>query len=116
MGNTESRIQNRKAGTPPMKKTLAVLLALLMIAPLFAACSENKENNDTGSTASQNQTAADGGTADDGTAEEEITRANYPDTLPDDLDFGGVQLNIISFGSDNCQKYDDKCCCFRIHV
>ncbi len=89
-----------------MKKTLAVLLALLMIAPLFAACGENKENNDAGSTASQNQTAADGGTADDGTAEEEITRANYPDTLPDDLDFGGVQLNIISFGSDNCQKYD----------
>ena len=88
-----------------MKKTVSLLLALLMLAPSLAACSESKNSTDAGSPAQQNG-AAETPAPEGGEAEPEITRENYPDTLSPDLNFGGVTLDIMSFGYENCQKYD----------
>ena len=88
-----------------MKKLLAVLLAALMIAPLFAACGESETNSDA-QNAGSGQTSASDAAPGAETEEPEITRANYPDTLPSDLDFNGTTLNISTFGLDNCVKYD----------
>ncbi|MBE6725410.1 MAG: hypothetical protein E7576_09515 [Ruminococcaceae bacterium] len=89
-----------------MKKLLSVLLAVLMAAPLLTACGENAENSDQSGNAGAQNTAASQTAEEQAPEETEITRANYPDTLPDDLDFAGTQLDIFTFGSDNCQKYD----------
>ena len=92
-----------------MKRLFAVLLAALMVTPLFTACSESKENNDTPDTASPaaSQTGAtETPSAETEPEETEITRENTPDSLPADLNFDGVTLNIISFGLENCQNYD----------
>ena len=88
-----------------MKKLFAVLLAALMVTPLLTACSESGGNNDGGDAQNTAQVSA-GENPEAQPEEEEITRANYPDTLSPDLNFDGVQLDIFSFGSENCQKYD----------
>ena len=79
------------------KKLTALLLALLMVLPAFAAgCSESSENNtdtkDVGSVTPSGDDAVDPGD----TAETEFTRAMVKDDLPDDLDFGGQEQIILA--------------------
>jgi len=79
-----------------MKKHLSLLLALLMLAPAIVSCAETED------TASPDtpDVSADAGTEETVPEETEISRENYPDTLPDDLDFGGETVTIHSRGDD----------------
>jgi hypothetical protein len=88
-----------------MKRLITAFLALLLTASCFslAGCSETGTQNDPANPAGTN--SSDNPTADE-PEETEITRANYPDTLSPDLDFAGTTLNILTFGLENCQKYD----------
>ncbi len=80
-----------------MKKHLSLLLALLMLAPAFVSCAETE---DTAAPASDPTVSAEQ-TAEETVAEEtEISRENYPDTLANDLDFGGETVTIHSRGDD----------------
>lgn len=77
-----------------VKRILSILLASLMLLSTlsaFTACGEATEPIDTAPTPAQ--TSA--------TTEEEI-ETQLTDTLPDDLDYGGDQVNILSrdYGSD----------------
>ena len=85
-----------------MKKLLTLLLCLAMLLPAFAACSENA--SDGGQDAAQSSSTPSAETPAE--EEPEITRANYPDTLPDDLNFDGVTLDITAFGLPNSINYD----------
>ena len=79
------------------KKFLALFLALLMCAPAFVSCAETEE------TAAEDGTpsvSADSVTEEALPEETEISRENMPDTLPDDLDFGGETVTIHSRGDD----------------
>ena len=81
-----------------MKKQLSLLLALLMCSSAFMSCAETEE---TVSTAPSSDPAAAEQAAVETIAEEtEITRENTPDTLPDNLDFGGATVTIHSRGDD----------------
>jgi len=62
-----------------MKRTLSALLALLMLVPAIAACS----NDDAAETTAET-TAAD-------TAAEETTELQS--IIPEDLDFDGMEIN-----------------------
>jgi len=79
-----------------MKKHLSLLLVLLMLAPAIVSCAETED------TASPDtpDVSADAGTEETVPEETEISRENYPDTLPDDLDFGGETVTIHSRGDD----------------
>lgn len=81
-----------------MKKFLVIILASLMIF-VFAGCSNEANDklteNDKGSTQS-----------DDESNIEVIGRANTPDSLPDDLNFGGTTINIYHFGNALTKDYD----------
>lgn len=82
-----------------IKKTLSLVLALLLLCPTLAACADNtpEETTDTGSTVSAD-------TTDEAVPEEtEITRQNTPDDLPADLDFNSVDINCI-YVDDNIRK------------
>ena len=85
-----------------MKKILSLILVLLICAPAFLSCAETEE------------TAAEDGTPSvsaDSAAEEalpeetEISRENIPDTLPDDLDFGGETVTIHVRGGTTDEAY-----------
>ena len=80
-----------------MKKHLSLLLALLMLAPAIVSCAETEDtaSPDATPTVSAEQTAEE--TVPE---ETEISRENYPDTLSDDLDFGGATVTIHSRGDD----------------
>ena len=79
-----------------MKKFLALFLALLMCAPSFVSCAETEE-----SAAEDGTPSVSADPAEEAVPEEtEITRENMPDTLPDDLDFGGATVTIHSRGDD----------------
>ena len=85
-----------------MKKLISLLLTLLMCAPAFLSCAETEE------TASQDPTSAVSAeqSADETVPEEtEITRENMPDTLPDDLDFGGETVTIHVRGGTTEEAY-----------
>ena len=77
-----------------MKKLLSLLLAALMCLPLFASCASSELNDP----ASEGTTADPDAAAEEVVEEEEITRENYPDTLPDGLDFGGETTVIHARG------------------
>lgn len=85
-----------------MKKTLAMLLALLMLLPAFTACAESGTNEETASTGSSD--AAPDVSEETVPEETEITRQNMPDTLPDDLDFNAVDINFIHVNSDKHKR------------
>lgn len=82
-----------------MKKRLCLFLALLMLAPAVISCSDGG-NGDEGVSNTENTVTDVSADTDDSAEETEISRANYPDTLPDDLDFGGATVNIHSRGDD----------------
>ena len=81
-----------------MKKLLSVILALLMLAPAFASCAETAENSE--SVSDTIAPSADPAVAETIPEETEITRQNYPDTLPDNLNFDGATVTIHSRGDD----------------
>jgi len=75
-----------------MKRTLSALLALLMLVPAIAACS----NDDAAETTAET-TAAD-------TAAEETTELQS--IIPEDLDFDGMEIRILH-GGDPMMSADD---------
>ncbi len=85
-----------------MKKLLALLLCALMLAPTFVSCADSADSTDSNSGTTTTPTADSGDT----TEETEITRATTPDTLPDDLDFNGMTINVYHFGNEDTIKYD----------
>ena len=82
-----------------MKKTLSVLLALLMLLPTITSCAESETNTDAGTT-----DAAAAEVAEEVPEETEITRANTPDNLPSDLDFGGMDINFLHIDSQKNRR------------
>jgi len=79
-----------------MKKHLSLLLALLMLVPAIVSCAETED------TASPDATPTVSGeqVSEETVPEEtEISRENYPDTLPE-LDFNGETVTIHSRGDD----------------
>ena len=69
----------------------ALLLAVLMVLPLFAACSETTNSDETEQTAAVTADSVQEQIAEE---EPEITRENTPDTLPADLDYNGETFMI----------------------
>ncbi len=86
-----------------MKKAIAMLLCLLMLAPTFSSCADSEVTDDGADSGSVTPTSEDGGEV---APETEITRANTPDSLPDDLKFDGMTINIFHFGNDDTLNYD----------
>ncbi len=78
-----------------IQKKLALLLAVLMIVPALASCAADEKETQ----------AADTTPADTAPVETEMTKATTPDTLPDDLDFGGETIRIIQGKSS---EHDDE--------
>lgn len=78
-----------------IQKKLALLLAVLMIVPALASCAAGEKEIQ----------AADTTPADTAPVETEMTKATTPDTLPDDLDFGGETIRIIQGKSS---EHDDE--------
>lgn len=79
------------------KRILATLLAALLTAPLLFSCAASEtDTQQTGDTTATDTTAAE---------ETELTRANTPDSLPDELDFAGESIRIIQYKSD---EHDDE--------
>lgn len=77
-----------------MKKTIAILLALLLVAPAAVSCAGDTEKPET-DFASESTDAAT-----ETTVETERTRQNTPDTLPDTLDFAGAEIHILHVDAD----------------
>jgi len=78
-----------------MKKFICLLLILnIMVIPLFLSCSKP---------ASQEDEISDANTKTDEGIDEnpELLRENTPDSLPDDLDFGGAEFRILHRNGDN---------------
>ena len=83
-----------------MKKALAVMLALLMLAPAFASCGETKENTDepnAGSVSPEVPSAEE--------AEPETEDLRVKTALPEGLDFAGAAYRIHNI---DCSSYIDK--------
>ena len=81
----------------PMKKTLSVLLALLMLLPTVTSCAESGTNEETADSGASDIAPE---VAEEAAPEEtEITRQNMPDNLPDDLDFGGIDITCLHLDS-----------------
>ena len=76
------------------KKLTAILLAMLMVVPALAGCSQSTENAGSDADAqSSGQTQATPGSVDDASEPEEPERL-YAD-VPADADFGGANFNIL---------------------
>jgi len=73
-----------------MKRIVSLLLLLLMVLPLAAACSENTD------TADETDTKAEEVTEETTTEITETDRSQMKDTLPEDLDFGGESVRILA--------------------
>ena len=84
-----------------MKKRLSLLLALLMLVPAFVSCAETE---DTASANAAPDVSADASAAETVPEETEISRANYPDTLPE-LDFNGETVTIHVRGGTTSEAY-----------
>lgn len=82
----------------PTKITALILAALMTFSAV--GCGNNTDTSD------GKDTGKDTSANIDTTAETELTRANTPDSLPDDLDFGGETINIFYFGLDDSKNFD----------
>ena len=74
-----------------MKKTVCLLLSLLLLLPAFASCGESQENADSPDAENTTQTADP---AADLTEETETEDNTVRTALPEDLDFGGASYVI----------------------
>ncbi len=87
------------------KKILALLLALLMTAPVFLSCSESGTNEDTAETTEGTPTAADETVAEE-TVDDSLDENGYlKDDLPDDLDFAGQNINLLYWSDVENQEF-----------
>ncbi len=77
-------------------KILPLLLALLLAATSTACGGATTETSGSDTTSSAETTAA----------ETEVSRANMPDTLPDNMDFAGATINVFYFGQETSAQYD----------
>lgn len=83
-------------------KILSLLLAAAMLLPALAGCAENA---DPAEDVSAGIPSADGEAAVTGEeAETEMSRADTPDSLPSDLDFGGLNVPILYRGGVDEQE------------
>ena len=68
---------------------------------IAVGCSNNSDNkpgeNDTNDNQSDSESTGE---------TETVKRADTPDSLPDDLDFGGMTINIYHFGNADTKDYD----------
>ncbi|MBQ4350005.1 MAG: hypothetical protein II768_01995, partial [Clostridia bacterium] len=83
-----------------MKKAISLILAAMLLLPLFAACSETPANDPS---ASSNPTAA----SDDVQAEpaEDVPETKLKDNLPADLSFGGADVRFAHMsGKERTQE------------
>ena len=80
-----------------MKKTISLLLALLLMAGTLLSCSEGTNEN---APDAQAPAADDGSVNTPEETETELARANSPDSLPE-LDFGGADVIVHSRGDDS---------------
>lgn len=88
-----------------MKKAISLGLALLMILPLFAGCSESEVNEPANDT--KNTEVSEAEVPEELTAEEkEVSKADVKDNLPDDLDFGGTTINVSYYGQQTVRDFD----------
>ena len=85
-----------------MKKSISILLALLMLLPTFTACAESGTNEET--TAPVSSDVAPEVVEEAAPEEVEITRQTMPDNLPEGLDFGGIDINFIHVNSDKHKR------------
>ncbi len=76
------------------KKILAALLAALMLAPTFTACSESTANSETEPAADSSAPSAEGETVVEET-EPEDSRASISDDLPE-MDFEGQNFRVLT--------------------
>ena len=84
-----------------MKKIISLLLCLAMLLPALAGCSETNPEDDA---ASENP-AAESETAPVEEEEPEVSRANMPDNLPADLDFGGQTFGQFSQTESKVEEF-----------
>ncbi len=76
------------------KITRVCSLAMVILMLALTACSENSSQTNNETTASETTSSVQ---SDVQSGEEtEITRANYPDSLPSGLDFGGADYRILT--------------------
>lgn len=80
------------------QKKLALLLAALLVVPTLAACAASE-------TETQSGVPSETAPVDTASVETELTKANTPDTLPDNLDFGGESIRIVQGKSS---EHDDE--------
>ncbi len=78
-------------------RILLVLLALLMLCPLFAACAENPENNGDDGTSDIGDTTPGGSVTTDSNLD---INGYKKDDLPDDLDFGQRKVNVLHWNTE----------------
>jgi hypothetical protein len=81
------------------KITALTLTAALCGIIILSSCGANEANNTGETTTAADVTTAPGETTAQG-------RENTPDSLPADLDFGGVTLNVFYFGWEESAKLD----------
>lgn len=82
-----------------MKRTLAAILASLMILPALAACSSGDQPDTKDTTPSTSSPAGDTSAPD--TEETTTDRAHTKDNLPSDLNFDGESIRITCRGHEN---------------
>ena len=75
-----------------MKRTISILLSLLTLLPLMAACGESKENADPVSSPAVTEEVQPG--AEEAEPEAEETAFPSPE-IPEDADFGGADFTVI---------------------
>ena len=80
-----------------MKKTIALALALTLLLPLFAACSEGTKNSDVNEADVSSGTV----TGDVGDTEPDAPETKLKDDLPEDLDYGGADMRVAHRDSKN---------------
>ena len=89
------------------KRILSILLALLMLAPSLASCSESqvqKENE-----AETTAVSADAGAAESVSAESEETRPYYESRIPEGIDYDGFDIKFLSgYESDSLIDLEDE--------
>ena len=83
------------------KSILCFNLAVLMMLGTLVSCNSNTQNDTSSTITSANNTS--GGTENGENMSDETARANTKDSLPADLDFDGLSVNIHSFQNE---EYD----------
>ena len=80
-----------------MKRTVSLILAVLLLLPLFAGCSKGGGDSETKPVTSDAPTVKEEAAEEDGEPEETDVHSRYkvPDDLPDGLDFGGESMRIL---------------------